>query len=464
MTDRSLPLHLDDRSLILAQKDVLYVFNRRGAFDLRGKDIEALHARLAPHLQGTQCEEALLAAVPPASAGPLLSYFDKLRQVGALRTATEPTGPAGDATLPLDELGPARWRGQFAWREHCVEISLNGPWPAPRTERVARLEFLDPQDAGRWLCQLRAPGCGLGNQACVVETPVAETISAEVLRRRASYARWLLGSGFDVERRERALLFELDAQSGELRRRVVLDDDGPAHALRTLPDQIEILRSDGINQLPLVVARAAHPFFAPEVRRIGLDKATVRKHLLRDFLMQVDQGAAEPEPGSTAPLVAGSRCELAILLLEREAERRAACEELRWTEVDLLAQEELHPEIRYLQSILRLRQRALPARRAVTHDGAVSFELGSHHALSFVPARAVAEILLGVTWELFYGPSGGEAPRPALDLRSFAEPAELLRIAARLRRRPSARSTPGLRAVRRWGMTAWTEEQLHETP
>lgn len=457
MTAPSLPLCLDDRSLILAQKDVLYVFNRRGAFDLRGKDIEALHARLAPHLHGTHGEEALLAAVHPAAAGPLLSYFDKLRQVGALRIATE---PAGEAARLLDELGPACRRGRFAWRGHCVEISLDGPWPAPRTEGVARLEFLSPQDTGRWLWQLRAPGCGLGNQACVVETPVAETLSPEILRRRASYARWLLGSGFDIERRERALLFELDVQSGELRRRLVLDEDGPEHALRTLPDQIEMLLSDGIDQLPLVVARAAHPFFVPEVRRIGLDKATVRKHLLRDFLIRIDRGVAES--GSTAALVANSRCELAILLLEREVRRRAACEELRWTEVDLLAQEELHPELRFLQSILRLRRKALSARRAVTRDGAICFEQGPHRALSFVPARAVAEILLGVTWELFYGSLGGEAPRPALDLRSFAAPAELLRIAARLRR-PGTRSSPGLRAVRRWGMTAWTEEHLHET-
>jgi len=457
MTARSLPLRLDDRSLILAQKDGLYVFNRRGAFDLRGKDIETLHARLVPHLQGTHGEEALLAAVPPAAAGPLRSYFDKLRQVGALRTDTE---PAGKAARPLDELGPTCRRGRFAWRGHCVEISLDGPWPAPRTEGVARLEFLRPEDAGRWLWQLRAPGSGLGNQACVVETPVAETLSAEILRHRASYARWLLGSGLDVERRERALLFELEAQSGELRRRVVLDDDGPEHALRTLPDQIEMLRSDGIDQLPLVVARAAHPFFAPEVRRIGLDKATVRKHLLGDFLMRVDRGAAEP--GSTAPLVAASRCELAILLLEREVEKRAAREELRWKEVDLLAQEEPHPEVRYLQSILRLRRSSLPTRRAVTRDGAVYFEHGPHRALSFVPARAVAEVLLDVTWELFYGSSGGEVPLPALNLRSFAKPSELLRIATRLRRL-GARFTPGLRAVRRWGITVWTEEYRHET-
>ena len=96
---RSLPLRLDDRSLVLAQKDVLYVFNRRGAFDLRGKGIEVLHARLAPHLQGTHGEEALLAAVSPAASGPLLSYFDKLRQAGALRTDA---APAGDSARPLD--------------------------------------------------------------------------------------------------------------------------------------------------------------------------------------------------------------------------------------------------------------------------------------------------------------------------------------------------------------------------
>lgn len=458
MNARDLPLRLDERSLILAQKDVLYVFNRRGAFDLRGKGIEALHTRLAPHLQGTHGEEALLAAAPPAAAGPLRSYFDKLRKVGALRTATE---PAGEATRPLDELGPARRRGRFAWGGHCVEISLDGPWPAPRIEGIARLEFLSPQDAGRWLWHLRAPGCGLGNRACVVETPVAEALSAEILRRRAFYARWLLGSGFDLERLERALLYELDAQSGELRRRVVLDDGGPEHALRTIPDQIEMLHSDGIDQLPLVVSRAAHPFFTPEVRRIGLDKATVRKHLLRELLMRVARGVAEP--GSTSPLVAGSRCELAILLLEREAGRCAAHEELRWTEVDLLAHEDPRPEVRCLQSILRLRRRALRARRAVTRGGAVCFEHGSHRTLSFVPARAMAEILLYVTWELFYGSSGEYAPQPALDFLSFAEPAELLRIASRLRR-PGAGTTPGLRAVRRWGMTTWTEEHLHEKP
>ncbi len=164
-----------------------------------------------------------------------------------------------------------------------------------------------------------------------------------------------------------------------------------------------------------------------------------------------------------APLVAGSRCELAILLLEREAERCATREELRWTEVDLLAQEEPNPEVRCLQGTLRLRRRVLPARRAVTRDGAVRLECGPYQALSFLPARAVAEILLGVTWEIFYGSSGEEALRPALDLRSFAEPAELLRIATRLRRSGTG-STPGLCAIRRWGITVWTEEPLYETP
>jgi hypothetical protein len=452
------PLQLDDRSLVLAQKDVLYVFNQRGACDLRGRNIEVLHARLSPYLQGTHGEEDLFAATSPEAAGPLRSYFDKLRQAGVLRTLARPDVEAPRA---LDELGPDCPRDRFAWRGRCVEISLDGPWPYPGNREIARLEFLRPEEAGSWLWELRAPGRGLGNQACVVETPVTEPLSGEGLRRRAAYARWLLGSGFDVERQERALLFELDTPSGELRRRVVLDGDGSEHGLRTLPDQLEMLSSDRIDQLPLVVARAAHPFFTPQVRRMGLDRATVRKHLLRDFLIQVDRGAAEPE--STVPLVAGSRCELAILLLEREAEQRTAREDLRWTEVDLLAHEEPNPEVRCLQSILRLRRRALPARRAVTRDGAVRIEHGPYHAFSFVPARAAAEVLLGVTWELFYGAPGGGAPRSALDLRTFAEPAELLRIAARLRH-PHTMPAPELRAVRRWEMTAWTAEPPYGIP
>jgi hypothetical protein len=468
-------LLLDDHSLILAQKGVLHVFSQRGAFDLRARDIDTLHARLTPFLQGTHAEWTLLEAVPSAALESLRSYLEKLRQAGALRTlSAEPE--TSDTPPPVANLGPARPCGRFTWKGRIVNVSLNGPGSASLPAGVASLEFLSPLDAGRWLARLGEPGLSPpACRTCVIDATAPDLPSERDLLIRAACARWLLGSGIDCEQAGRTLVFELDAPRGILRRLAVLDPSQPDHALRTLPDQLALIHSGDVDQLPLVVATAAHRFFAPMVQRMGLDYATVRDHLLRDFLVRLDVDTAGRETAVffqgeiDAPLARYSRLELPreaaltmpvastlldlkIVLLERQAERLARQQDLPWREVDLLAGEEAHPTLQCLREILRLRRKNLRVRWTETGQGAILIADGRRCAASFVRAKAVAELLLYAIWDLFYG--APVAPLPTLAAHSFATRAELRRIAA-VACRQSDPAALVLRVVRRWGITAW---------
>lgn len=483
-------LQLDGHSLILPRPGVLYVFGRRGAFDLRGKNVEALHARIAPHLQGTHSEDALLAAVPPANAGALRAYLARLRQAGVLRTLAPPEKPG--ETLPASALGPGAPRGRFLWRGQAVEVSLDGPLAGPRPAG-ASLEFLRPGEAGDWLLALGAPRNPPGCRLCVVEEPALENLSVADLKRRADYARWLLGAGTDLsadpERGESARVYELSAATGELRRLAEIGRDRPEHSLATLPQQVGLIRGDDVAQLPLSVVAASHRFFAPAARHAGLDHATVSGQALRDFLVRADLAEAAQqggrvaffrgEPGSSLarglrldlPVsavlglpVAATREELETVLLERLSAHLAeegTTSVPETAEVDLLASSGGSPAVRCLREILRPRLGRLPARWTETAEGAAIVQAAGHRAVSFAPEKAVAEVLLAVVWDRFYGlaGAGGEAPRPALGYGGLAGRQDLRRRAAAqrkaLRGRPE-RFNVAVRAVRRWGVTAWT--------
>lgn len=425
-------LRLLPGSLFLPGDGVLHVVTRRGSFDLRGKDVARLHVKLAPYLGGTHTEAELLGAVPPPLADAVRGYLDRLRGTGALLDAA-PEGP-GEAAAALGAGSPAATFQAGALRVH---VSLGGP--GKMREGGLGLWFVSPREAGELLLRLRGRGDPYHRVTCVVADAPS---TPRELERRAGYARWLLRTELDVLPDEpRFQLFRLDGATGALERAAAVELPGRSD-LATLPDQLRLVRALEVDQLPLVAARAAHPFFDHEETACGLSFQAVRGHLLRAFLARAIVG-----PGA---VVAPSRAALELALAERAADREPRA--LRFRRVDLLADGGASPAVAYLRGVLKLRRPRLAAREATGGDGLFVCESGRHRARSVLPDRARAEVLLAAAWDEFHGT---EPPPPAIAHGEIA-PAALLRRLAR----DNARARRGVRVrrIRCWGITVWAAE------
>lgn len=470
-------LALDTHSLVVPGENVLYVLNRQGAFDVKGKNVHLLHRRLEPYLGGRYGERELLSAVPSSRAGGVRTYLARLRDIGLLRDDPPASGSRGEE--PIGRLGATRPRASLRLGGRRIEVSLDGATAAPAG--ASRLFFLGPEEAGRWLLTLAGPERPLGRTVGVVVEPAPEgSPTPDELNRRAVYARWLLQRETALAGREKCLeLYRLHGDSGALRRIAVVDRrDRPFSALA---DQLEVIRSADVDQVPLVVATASHPFFPSVMTRFGLSYPEVHGDLLRGLLVRSRLAALGPRERSrffcgelAAPLdsyvaesvawdrgvrleIAASRPELEAALLDRAAERRAlAARRLAWRKVDLLTEPEATAEIVCLRRILRLRAPSLPARTAKIPGGGVLITAGRHRAASLRAARAVAEILLTAVWERFYA-AESETVAPAAPTPSFSQPVregEPRRRAETLRREIGPLRV-GVRRIRVWGNTAW---------
>jgi hypothetical protein len=423
-------LRLLPGSLFLPGDGMLHVLTRRGSFDLRGKDVSRLHDKLGPFLRGTHSEAELLGAVPPPLASAVRGYLDQLRGTGALGDAP----PAEDLDDVVETLGAARPDAVFQAGTLRVHVSLDGPG---KMGGGLGLWFVTPGEAAALLLRLRGRADAYHRVTCVVAD--AAPGPAE-LERRAGYARWLLRNELDVLPDEpRFQLFRLDGATGALQRAAAVELPDRSD-LATLPEQLRVVRALEVDQVPLVAARAAHPFFPHEETACGLSFPAVRGHLVRTFLGRALLGADA--------VVAPSRAAMELALAERIAgERRRA---LRFRDVDLLAASSASPAVAYLRDVLKLRHPRLAGREAVGGDGLFVCEAGLHSARSFLPDRARAEVLLAVAWEEFYGT---EPPRPAIDHREIAPAALLGRLA---REHASTLIGHRVRRIRCWGMTLWT--------
>ena len=59
--------------------------------------------------------------------------------------------------------------------------------------------------------------------------------------------------------------------------------DSKTAELRSIPQQLNVITVADVNQVPLVVARAAHPFFSREPAMIGLNYDDAYEQLIREF-------------------------------------------------------------------------------------------------------------------------------------------------------------------------------------
>ncbi|HEX2094198.1 MAG TPA: hypothetical protein VHG28_17475 [Longimicrobiaceae bacterium] len=479
------PLQLDHNSLVAPGEHVLHVLTRRGYFDLKARDIHRLHDRLHPFLHGSHEEADLLAAVPGPQMGILRTYLGKLREVGVLRDG--PPEMDAEAALRdfLESVGEERPRASAWIGEHHVYVSLDGMGPAP-ADVTLRLCFVTPGEARRLLQDLGGPESWIGRLTCVLVEAADPAPSAADLQRRARYARWLLRNELDVRQgAEGFQMYRLNAATGALERTVVVEGR-TGSALRSLPDQLGVVRLEAVEQLPLVVATAGHPMFEPTLSAYGLTYPALREHLLRAFLAGIVCCSGEVEAGSAfrsgalgSPLrsyipvrlgpgeaagmsIAARLSELQMEAAERLAEGRMSPPGgLGWQEVDLLREASGQPTVARLQDILRLRAGSIPGETAVTAEGLVLYRSKMGRSRSFLRARAVGELLLAHVQDQFYPdlqPPGAPSFRPACRHLDFSTPRELRRILRdRLHALSAAAGPLRIRVlrIRRWGIGLW---------
>jgi hypothetical protein len=477
------PLRLADHSLVLPADGVLHVLGRRGVHDLKGRQVDRLHERLVPYLHGAVEEEELVRAVPAPQAAAVRSYLAGLREAGALADpAAEPPPADPESVLaPLDALSPGCTRVRFRAGTRTAEVDIGGA-AAPDSEAgVLRVCFVSTAQVRSVLLAPAGPA-GRTTYVVVEDGTAVEEGEAEL---RAAYARWLLRNELDVlPDRDRFRLFRLDSATGELERLALVEDED-VRRLRTLPEQLGVVRAAEVDQIPLVVATATHPLLDGRVTTFGTSVAAAQRHCLRAFLARVllSRGAgttpvtplagrlgeprrswvsASPWKPSTKLAVAACRLELLLELGARWAERRAEERGVSWQSTDLLRVRSSHPATTYLQEVLRMRLPALSGEIACGEEGVFLVRAGAHRGRSFVRSHALAEVLLRAAWEVFYGgcrvPGGHRRAIPACSPLDFEEPGELRRVlgdrvvAMARRAEPAALEAARLRC---WGVSAW---------
>ncbi|HMG73600.1 MAG TPA: hypothetical protein VK582_08870 [Pyrinomonadaceae bacterium] len=414
----------EPHSLILSAKDVLYVLNRRGIFTIQAKNIDRLHDRLKGHLDGKHDQDTLLASVPAPQRPTIEKYLTKLQEVGALHCVEE----------DFDEL---------------VFVSLDGSYPHPKKEHDAYLFFITPNDAHAVLFSLERWKKRAKKIVCVV---AASTIDVE---RRKQYAKWLL-SNFNIfpEQPFCYQLYQLDNAQERLTRLLEVRDSKAAD-LRTIPEQLNVITIADVDQVPLVVARAAHPFFSRDISMVGLNYDDTYEQLMIEFCTRELLGQHTQQ-------VARSRLHLRISLLERYAETQKTHDLLTTESLDLLQDKTSHEDVSYLQDVLRLRVSSLPAQVSKTNANLFVYECNDRRACSFIRAKALRDILLFLTWDEFYQDASTQIYEFATsDYQRFIKDSLLRTIADEREADLFVKYGPAqfsYRAVRCWGRTAWAGE------
>ena len=410
----------EPHSLILSAKDVLYVLNRRGSFTIQAKNIDRLHDRLKDHLNGKHDQETLLASVPAPQRPTIEKYLAKLQEAGALRVEEDRAKP--------------------------VFVSLDGTSPSPQKEHDAYLFSIAPQDVHEILFSLERWKEHAKKLVCVV---AANTIDSE---RRKQYAKWLL-LNFHIfpEQPFSFQLYQLDDAQEQLTKLLEIRN-AKVDDLRTIPEQLKVITAADVDQVPLVVARAAHPFFTRDIGLIGLNYDDMYEQLIIEFCTQ------ELPSQHT---VAHSRLHVRFSLLEHYAETQTNNSPTTES-LDLLQDETSHEDVTYLQEVLRLRVSSLPARFSTTKTNLFVYECNGRRAYSFIRAKALRDILMFLTCDEFYKDASLETYKfTTNDYQRFMHDPDLEKIANEREAdlfEKHGRAEFSYREVHCWGRTAWSGE------
>lgn len=435
-------IRLDERSVLVAGRNVLYAYGRTATHTIRGRNVGALYRRLEPYLAGRYTQKQLLAAVPTGQATAVRSLLSRLEEKRLLRSdeCVERPEPDGGVRIALD--------GRAVPDD-------------PKT-----LAFLPADVAGAWL--LRVDPRSLQDRwICIVVVPeTADVLAPSERIRRMRYARWLLGTlrEEDAARRSEARVYTL-SDNGILTLQAHIGVDAGCPPLSSLAEQLRLVRGASVDQLPLVVATASHSYLRPVVTRYGLRFVDVEHAALIEFLAECILNET-PETSSQdnrrhRMAIADSPTALEARLIEdaaaSELVAHSPCDE-----VDLLRLHSAHPDVGYLQRVLRLRSPVMPVLRHESPEGIVLLRCPRSHlsAVSLIPEKASAELLMRVVWKEFYPAArvDGE-PTPACSYAAFVTEVVLRERVDRLR--PTlAGGTLRWQELSAWGMTAWVGRLL----
>lgn len=356
---------LDPKARILASTNGLQVVQLHGVVDLVGKDLEKLHERLAPMLDGSLTRDQL-AASAGKHAAKVHRYLDGLSKSGALCD-----GQLASELIP-DDFPQPRLGVQCA-RISGVAVAVTLVGPEARDQRGFRLSFASGREIERRLLELR------GNQGSDRRFWVAcDTYeNHDELRTRAAIARYLLALELVRNDGPKLAIFRLVSKPLVLQRQAVVAP--PNFAFESLLSQLGLLRLDR-PQLPLVAMTAELPALGQRRLCYGLDAETVSMALTvrffgREALAQVaavtslrvqhcnlNDGHVSAFPGA----LTGQQCEQAhiartpsscaeALVCEFAAQRRIRHGQM----IDLVAAAAPSQRVAFLQDALRYRGRSL---------------------------------------------------------------------------------------------------------
>lgn len=471
-------LQLDPHSLVFTSEHILHIVNRRGRFDLKGKNIHLLHERIASRLNGTLREEELLAAVPLSQKPAVRSYLLRLREVGVLLEVRSSNNRLHGEALKL--LGAAVPKLQCQIGDHLVDILLEGNAPMNTAGATLSLRFVSPMQAGKSLLTIGGREKPVGSRVLIVVESAPTTIEVE---RRADYARWLLAGELSVSPGDgRLSLYRLSSSQESLTRLAVVEKGGSA-ASGTLPQQLSLIKQADLDQAPLVTAVAEHPFYRARVARFGVTDEAVHEQILETFISQIWMESDEWAEGQlmlytgdlgaplstyrstrldshrfTEPLLAPTWMQLRLRMLEHWANRRASGSPPLWRRTDLLDRNPAPPLIRYLIGVLRRRASHLYAFMTQTSEGLTCLRVGQNQEVALIGQEALTRILLRSVWQEFYAERyDGLKATPAVRLIDVASLSQLHHEAKALENALHGMQKPRI-LVRRiccWGRTVW---------
>lgn len=420
-------LWLDPNTVILPSSGWLHVLNRRGLTKIQAEHIDEVHEKLKPYLDGAYLESELFSAVAAEKHSVLEKYFTAMSQAGALHR-----GPATpeNATLTIeeDQGGDSlliRWNGK------TVFVSLNRKDPTPDGDNHsydACLLFVTPEQMeAQWKRIWRARESGPHFLYVIQE---AEP-NRSVIDARKKYAAWLIGcSRIDSWDCRSIHIYKLDSASSTLTSvfQAGLFSRGEAAKTGSVRFTSDVVKVSDHEQIPLVVAKAAIPFYPHSVAAIGLRYDLLADELARKFIVQATLGSEaadrqvscitefksweQPraelrrtritsEEAATWP-VAGSLLHLRVRALEHLCWKLCDSDTGKTREIDLLQSSDKHPQIAYLAGVLQARRHAFPVQMRVMNCGLYLCQSGKHQAYSLIEAKAIRDVLLSLTREEFY--------------------------------------------------------------
>ncbi|HEV2963331.1 MAG TPA: hypothetical protein VG649_15995 [Candidatus Angelobacter sp.] len=426
-------LLLDPNTAIVPSQGWLYVFNRKGLTKIQARYIDEVHEKLKAYLDGTHDESELMAAVPVEKQSILKKYFEAMEQAGALHRG-EPAKTIVDLTV---HESVDRQHGRslvVTLNGKSVLVSLDGKdYSADDRGQPfdGYLLFVTPSQMNdHWSRVWNAQRSGPHLIYVVEEASSGQFLSEAVIEKRKRYATWLLGCSRMESWNTRTLqLYTFDAGAFALTPRFAAN---LGRGNRENTSRLDLVTPTDHEQIPLVIAKAAAPFCSNSVVGCGLQYSQLSEEMEREFVVQavltsaVQRGklsfATEfrnwqysrtalrrtyVDPRQALEwAVAGSLLQLRVLCLERFCWKLPALEsDSSRGEIDLLQQDQKHPQVGFLASVLRRRLHTLPAIINLKSSGLYVCQSGQYLAYSFVEAKAMRDALLAAAKDVFYGDS-----------------------------------------------------------